>query len=57
MKPVDLPKGVLPSHLVRRPEAKEERRETVPGEKPKRKNKIPTEHKSGDSGHIVDELA
>ena len=57
MKPVDHIAPALPSHLLRRPEGKGERRETVPGERRKRKPRMPMKHKSGDDDHIVDELA
>ena len=57
MKPVDQMRRILPSHLVRRQEGKDERRETVPGQRHKRKPKIPTGHKADDADHQVDELA
>ncbi len=57
MKPVDTMKPVLPPHLVKRPETKQERRETVPGDRKRRRPKLPTGHKPDDSDHIVDELA
>ena len=59
MKTVDHVLPTLPSHLVRRPEGKSERRETVPSDRRKRKPRMPTGHKSDDDGappHI-DELA
>lgn len=55
MKPVDRMRQILPSHLVRRPESKDERRETVPGGK--RKPKPTIKHKPDDGTHKVDELA
>ena len=55
MKPVDRLRRVLPSHLVRRQEGKDERRETVPGGKSAPKPRI--RHKDGDDTHQVDELA
>jgi len=57
MRPVDQMRRILPSHLVRREEGKDERRETVPGERHKPKPKIPTGHKTDDPDHQVDELA
>lgn len=55
MKPVDRLRQILPSHLVRRQEGKDERRETGPGAKRKPKPRI--RHKDGDGTHKVDELA
>lgn len=55
MKPVHRMRQILPSHLVRRQEGKDERREAVPGGKRKRKPRIG--HKAGDGTHKVDELA
>ena len=57
MKPIDHIAPSLPSHLVRRPEGKDERRESVPGRRRKPRPKLPTGHKPGEPGHIVDELA
>ena len=57
MNPVDPTAPVLPSHLVRRPDKKGQRRETVPGDRRKQKPKLPAGHKSGDPDHLIDELA
>ena len=59
MKPVDNVVPTLPSHRVRRPEGKRERRETVPSDRRKRPPRMPTGHKSSDDGEPghIDELA
>ncbi len=57
MNPLDPTSPVLPSHLVRKPGKKGQRRETVPGEQRKRKSKLPAGHKPGDPDHLIDELA
>jgi len=57
MKPVDPTQRILPSHLVKRPDKKQKRRETVPGGQRNQRRKMPSGHKPGDDEHIVDELA
>lgn len=59
MKSVDHIVPTLPSHLVRRPESKNERRETGQSSRRKRKPRMPTGHKSGEDGKSkhIDELA
>lgn len=57
MNPVDQLRPVLPSRVVRRPEDRVQRRETVPGQRDKQKPKSPSGHKRDGTDHIVDELA